>query len=187
MAHRTNPPKHEIMTVEQMDEMNCEILNHSRLYDKETSNSEKVAVTVGAITDQLINAPMKKIALSDAETVRAVTIEYLKSCDRTGIIPSKIGLSRALGVTRAAVDSYIKHHPDSDTARFLLLMFDGFAEMLSMNSLAGSIHPIVSIFLQKALYGFRDNEPTEQPIDNSSVEELSPEQIAAKYADLPEE
>ena len=59
MAHRTNPPKYEIMTAEQMDDMNTAILNNSRLYDRDTSNSEKVSVTIGAITEQLINAPMK--------------------------------------------------------------------------------------------------------------------------------
>ena len=111
----------------------------------------------------------------------------MKSCDRTGIIPSKIGLARAMGITRAAADSYIRNHPESDTARFLLLMFDGFAEMLSMSSLSGSIHPICAIFLQKALYGFRDNEQIDEPAEPKEVE-LTPEEIAAKYSDwLPEE
>ena len=180
-------PRNSIMEPEEIDEMNLTILNNSRLYDKETSNSEKVAVTVGAITDQLIKAPAQKISLGDAETVKTITASYLRSCARTGIIPSKIGLSRSMGCTRAALDKYIFAHPESDTARFLTMAFDAFAEMLSVNSLSGSVHPIVSIFLQKALYGFRDNEPTEQPIDNSSVEELSPEEIARRYDYLPEE
>jgi len=166
-------PKNEIMTVEQMDAMNYEILDNSRLYSKDTDNSEKVSMSVNAITQQLIDAPMKKISLNDYNTVRAVTVEYMKSCSRTGIIPSKTGLSRALGITRAAADAFIKRNPGSDTARFLSMAFDAFAEMLSANSLAGSVHPIVSIFLQKALYGYRDNEPltiAEEPEERVNID-----------------
>ena len=176
-------PKNEIMTAQQMDEMNLEILNNNRLYDKDISNSEKISVTVGEISKQLMDAGKRKISLRDSETVRAVTEEYLKSCMRSGLIPSKMGLARALGVTRASVDSFIKRNPNSETAQFLQLAYDAFAEMLSINSLSGSVHPIVSIFLQKALYGFREN--TEQPEYSEPPEELpTPEEIAERYAYL---
>ena len=181
------PPKNEIMTINEMDDMNYEILSHSRLYDRDTSASEKVAVTVGAITQQLIDFPAERISLRDANTVKATTYNYLKSCERIGIIPSKIGLSRALGISRTAIDAFVRRNPDSETGRFLSMAFDAFAEMLSANSLSGSVHPIVSIFLQKALYGFRDNsaviEQSELPEENS----LTIEEIEQRYADLPEE
>ena len=181
------PAKNEIMNPAEMDDMNLEILNHSRLYDKDTSNSEKIAVTVDTITDQLLKAP-KRIELGDVETVRGVTVEYLRSCSRVGLIPSKIGLARSLGCTRAAVDKYIQAHPDSPTADFLGLAFDAFGEMLTTNSLNGCVHPIVSIFLSKCLYHYVEQKSDEEQIAQNPLGPLmSAEQIEALYRDLPAE
>ena len=85
----------------------------------------------------------------------------------------------------------MRRNPDHPSSEFLLVTFDAFSEMMSMASLTGSIQPIVSIFLQKALYNVHENEP-EEPIApdvlgiGTNTDELA-EEIARKYSELPED
>lgn len=141
-------PRAEIMTPLEMDRMNQEYSN-SRLYDKSSTSSQKVSEAVNAITEQIMTAPHGRIQLSDTEMVKATAFQYITSCQRAGIIPSKIGLSRALGVTRRSLDTYVVRNPESDTGVFLSMLFDSFAEMLSMSTMTGATREIFGIFLLK--------------------------------------
>lgn len=179
-------PRAEIMTLEQMNAMNREYAN-SRLYDKNSGNAEKVSEAVGAITEQIMTAPHGRIQLNDTETVKATAFQYITSCQRAGIIPSKIGLSRALGVTRRSLDTYVVRNPESDTGVFLSMLFDSFAEMLSMSTMTGATREIFGIFLLKAIYNFRDAIAIETPaLSDPDRPPLTAEQLMEKYADLPD-
>ena len=69
-------PKHDIMSTEEMDAMNTEIASHSRLYNKDVSNGEKIAGAVEGITKQILASPIGKISLNDTEQVKAAAIRY---------------------------------------------------------------------------------------------------------------
>lgn len=175
--------KRPYMSDEQMDDMNAVIPVNSRLYDKSVDAGEKVSGIVLAIGSELENVP-ERITLNDTEAVKAITTRYIQSCYRNGCLPSKQGYGRALGMSRKSLDDYVRRNPDSPTTNYLLLVFDAFSEMMSMASLTGSIQPIVSIFLQKALYNVHENEPEEPVVSNAL--EYSAQEIMNKYADLPE-
>ena len=182
-----NRARKYIQSAQEMDESNLEVLNHSRLYSRETDGSEKVAVVVNEIAGQVLDAP-QRILLTDTETVKRVTSEYLRSCARTGILPSKVGLARGLGCSRQALDSFVQHNPDHNTTVFLQIAFDAFSEILTMGSLVGANHPIVGIFVLKSLYGWRDNADIPEAISGGPLgNELSTEEILRKYSDLPDE
>ena len=111
-------------------------------------------------------------------------MRYLHSCERTGAIPSKIGLARACGVNRKSFDKFMREHPDHPTTAFLEIVTDAFSEALTQASLNGSVQPIVSIFLQKALYGMRENEQIAPPAENPLGETTSTEELMKKYEEI---
>lgn len=176
--------KRPVLTDSEMDEMNSVIVVDSRLYNRDTPASEKIAEIVTAIGSQLESVP-QRITLNDTENVRAVTVRYIQSCYRNGTLPSKQGLGRAMGMSRKSLDDFVRRNPDHPSSEFLLVTFDAFSEMMSMASLTGSIQPIVSIFLQKALYNVHENEPEEPPINDAMGITIDAETIAARYAELP--
>lgn len=177
--------KRPVLTDSEMDEMNSSIVVDNRLYSQDTDRSEKITGIVLSIGSELEDIP-KRITLADTEAVRSTTIRYIRSCYRNGILPSKQGLGRAMGMSRKSLDDFVRRNPEHPSSEFLLVTFDSFSEMLSMASLTGSIQPIVSIFLQKALYNVHENEP-QAPVPTDTLEVWdSPETIAAKYNALPD-
>ena len=176
-------PKGNIQTDSEMDESNALIVqNH--LYGKDLDASEKVSAIVSAISENLIDIP-KQIRLSDTEQVKSVTKRYLRSCYRTGVIPSKTGLARACGCTRNGLDKFVREHPGHATSEYLQICFEAFAEMLSMSSLTGGNHAIVGIFLLKAMYGFKDNLPLSEPLIDSPLGVPKPtEELIEKYMNM---
>lgn len=178
--------KRPVLTDSEMDEMNSAIVVDSRLYNRDTPASEKIAEIVTAIGSQLESVP-QRITLNDTENVRRVTVRYIQSCYRNGTLPSKQGLGRAMGMSRKSLDDFVRRNPDHPSSEFLLVTFDAFSEMMSMASLTGSIQPIVSIFLQKALYNVHENEPEEPIINDALGISIDAETVAAKYAELPED
>ena len=182
--------KRPYMTDAEMDDMNEVIPVNSRLYNRDVAAGEKVSGIVLAIGSELEQVP-QRITLNDTETVRAVTVRYVQSCYRKGTLPSKQGLGRALGMSRKSLDDFVRRNDGHPTTEYLQVTFDAFSEMMSMASLTGSIQPIVSIFLQKALYNVHENEPQEPVIpdvlgignDSDSMAAF----IAEKYENLPGE
>lgn len=178
-------PRAEIMTLQQMDVMNQEFGN-SRLYDKSSGNAEKVAEAVSAITKQIMAAPQERIRLSDANAVKATAFQYLASCQKIGICPSKIGLARAFGLTRRSLDTFAIRNPESETGIFLSMLFDAFAEILTLTTMTGATREIFGIFLLKAVYSFRDAADIESPAAYDPERKPSADEIVDKWKDLPD-
>ena len=176
-------PKLPPMTDQEMDNMNLEVVQ-SQLYNRDVSPSVKVSAIVNTIGESLKDAP-ERIWLDNTEAVKEICRRYIDSCCRTGSIPSKTGLARALGHSRQSLRYWCAENPNTKSAQFLQMAFDAFSEMLSSSSLSGGCQPIVGIFLLKALYGVRENEPEPDIRSDPLGPHLSAEEIAAKYALLP--
>ena len=178
-------PKNEIMLPEQMREMATEYRQNSRLYSRTADGAEVVQALVSRLAEELMENP-QKIDLRNEALIVKVAVAYVSSCAKAGTIPSKIGLCRAMGVSRQAVDYFLSRHGDEPSAERLRLIFDSFAEMLNSAALASACHPIVSIFLSKALYGYRDtlSVETEYKIDPLNPYKVSAAEIAEKYRNL---
>ena len=183
----SNKPKNTIMSYSEMIEAN-EVRASSRMFSKDTDSGEKISALVNNTRRELAAMP-ERISLRDTATVRTVTEQYLKSCDITGVLPSKIGLCRAYGCSRQAVVDYMNNNPQHSTTEYLSIVFDAFNELLSNAALAGSVHPVYAIFLGKAVYGLRDNitlEVSRPKDDTLGYTDFSPEAIQ-RFSDLPED
>ena len=180
-------PAHEIMSPSEMLEL-AEEQRMTRLYSKVEDSTDKVQALVGTLADELANMP-ERISLRDTATVKIVAAQYVDACRTVGVIPNKIGLCRAMGISRQAADSFMDRNPDHPTSQFLEIVYDSFAELLSNSALIGASHPIFSIFITKAVYKWRDNISVEYVGNNqnSIYGEYTPEQVVQKYEELPGE
>ena len=185
MNHFGRPPGHSIMSMEQMLAMEQE-RTETRLYDRNEDADAKIRKLIAQTTTELANLP-EKIDIRNVEAVKSVVKAYMLSCYNAGSVPSKSGTCRAMGLSRQAVDAFMSKNSNHPSAEFLRVTFDAEAELLSNAALTNSTNMVLSIFLLKAVFGYKESVVLETPVDNSFVQELSPEEIALKYADLPEE
>ena len=175
----SNKPAHEILSYSDMVEMN-EAKRLTRLYSKTEDASERVSALIANAAAELDNLP-SRISLRDTQTVKAVTRQYLLACEQTGVLPSKMGLARAFGVSRQAIDNFISRNGEHDTTEFLRICFDTFAELLSNSALIGGVHPIMAIFVEKAVFGWKEQNVVEISTPNPLGESISQDELAARY------
>lgn len=174
-------PKNEIMSP---DEMQVVETRRGRLYSQTADHGLVVSEIVSNLAEELAKKP-QKINLKDADMIESIAIAYTDACAKAGTMPNKTGLCRAMGVTRQGVDWFISHNPGEPSAELLQMIFDSYAEALSAASLAGAVHPIVSIFLLKAISGYRDTVSLEAaPARDPLGDRIKAENIAARYKDL---
>lgn len=102
-------------------------------------------------------ATREKVSLSDIDEVRKRTLLYLKACSESGTFPSLLGLARSLGYSVRALNYWRTDRAQTETAQWLEMCSDTFADILSQSALRNNAQPIVSIFLSKALYQLRDS------------------------------
>lgn len=174
-----------VQSDEEMDERNVAISTgkyFSKMYSKE-GVMENVKAIVASIGSDVVNVG-QKIHLSDTEAVEETTKRYILSCCRVGLLPSKMGLARACGMSVTALSNFIAMHPYHATTDYLQIVFDSFAEMRETAALNGAAHPIVSIFGLKANYGYRENEPVKEAREDPLGEMEDTDSIAKKYLEL---
>lgn len=128
---------------------------NSKIYNRTSENGEVVNAIVSQLAADLAEMP-KKADLRDPELVKRVCITYIDACSKAGTIPTKIGLARALGMSRRTVDYFLERHPEHESAQVLELVFDAFSEAMSTAALAGAVQQVYAIFLSKAIYGYQD-------------------------------
>lgn len=166
------------------DEMRLTESRRGRLYSQTADHGMVVSSIVSNLAAELAAMP-QKINLKDLEMVRNVAVAYTAACAENGTIANKTGLCRAMGVTRQGVDWFLSHNPSEPSAEYLTMVFEAFAEALSAASLAGAVHPIVSIFLLKAISGYRDTVSIEPAPERDPLgDRVKAETIMARYKDL---
>ncbi len=176
--------KNEIMTPEQMRQMTAEKRATSSLYSKTTDNGEIVSVLTANLAADIAHLP-QRIDLKNESMVTAVALEYVHACAETGTIPSKIGYCRAMGISRQGLDYYLSHHGDEPSAERIRIILDSFAEVLNDAALANACHPIMSIFLSKALYQYSDKLTIETEVNYDPLgERQSVDAIIEKYKNI---
>lgn len=163
---------------------------NSKIYNRTADGGTVVEAIVEQLAKELVEIP-QKADLKNTEQIKKIVIAYVAMCAKAGTIPSKIGLARALGMSRRTVDYFLERHPEHPTAEVLELAFDAFAEALSTAALANAVNNVFSIFISKALYRFEDTVTVKavppDPMDTKS----SAAEIMARWKDsldmLPDE
>ena len=179
-----NKPKDNIETPSQMLVEARERRLDNRMYNRSADSGVVVSAIVEELATELANVP-QKIDLKNTELVRSVLIAYTDACSKVGLIPSKIGAARAMGISRRAVDYFMEKHAEHPTAQMLEIFFDAYSEALSSAALANATNNVFSIFLSKALYRYKDTYTVESA-PKDPIDEYAPkaEDIVAKYRDL---
>ena len=186
MEHFGRPPGHNIMSLEEMLSMERE-KTETRLYSKDEDADAKIRKLIAQATTELANLP-EKVDIRDTEQVKSIVKAYMLSCYEAGSVPSKTGTCRAMGLSRQAIDAFMSKNINHPSTEFLRVVFDSLAEILSSAALTNSTNMVLSIFLLKSIFGYKESVVIETPATNITPwEELSPDAIAMKYAYLPEE
>lgn len=175
-----NRAKRYPMTTEEMA-VQAEQQRKSKIYKAESQEVSKEAISKSirnALSEIKRNEGREKVNLNDFATVKAITESYLESCAVESCFPSMSGIAMSLGYTRRNLYYFMEKNSGTETARFLTQVHDLLADILSENSLKGNANNIASIFLLKALYGYKDSSTIElvqgSPIDErTTVDEIA--------------
>ena len=186
MEHFGRPPGHNIMSMEEMLSMERG-KTETRLYSKDEDADAKIRKLIAQATTELANLP-EKVDIRDTEQVKSIVKAYMLSCYEAGSVPSKTGVCRSMGLSRQAIDAFMNKHVNHPSAEFLRVVFDSLAEILSSAALTNSTNMVLSIFLLKSIFGYKESVVIETPANDTILnEEVDAEAIARKYGYLPEE
>lgn len=102
-------------------------------------------------------ATKERVALENLSEVQKRSILYLRACEESGTFPSSLGLARSLGYSDRALRHWRSKQPNTPTAQWLEMFNDTCADILSQSALKNNANNIMAIFLNKALYDFRES------------------------------
>ena len=148
------------MSQEQMIEYGKQKRSTSKIYKAQSLEitDEAISNTVRKGLAELVNADItNKINLSDIDMVKEVSIAYTRACADASCFPTMSGLARAMGCSRQALYHWMRKK-DSETGEWLTLCHNLYSDVLAELSLRNNCNPVVSIFLQKAMFGLSETE-----------------------------
>ena len=127
---------------------------------------------------------LERVDWNDLHDVQRRSLEYLECCKEAQAIPTVSGLAVfALGVTRQALNLYLREHPNTPTAVFLSQVKDCFSDVLETSALTRNIDSVMSIFVMKNDHDRADRVQLEpvtpaQPLGESINQQALEERIA---------
>ena len=143
----------------------------SKLYKAESAAfvNEQLSALLQKTTAELAEAATAEpVSLQDTNEVKRRTMLYLRACETSCCFPSVVGLARSMGLSRQALYDAIWRKSPPATAQWLELCRDTFSDVLAESALRNNCNSIVSIFLQKAVYGLRESVELELSQKNVS-------------------
>ena len=144
-------------------------------------------ISVAAQELRLADRP-EKVPLKDLERVKKTATAYVDECAASGVLPTVRGVAARLGVSRRAIYDYAAHHKGSEFDGWLQDFSDLCAELIMNLANEGVIAAVPAIFVTKARYGWRDQPVQIEVVQNNPLgPTVDPEDIATKYAELPDE
>lgn len=129
-------------------------------------------------------ATKERVALEDLEEIQKRTIIYLRACEESGTFPSSLGLARSLGYSDRALRHWRSKQAHTPTAQWLEMFNELCADILSQSALKNNCNSLMSMFLNKSLYGFIEAEKlivTTQPYEPEEEEVYDAEDIRSRY------
>lgn len=113
-----------------------------------------------------------RVDLHDTARVKEITGEYLERCRDDGQIPTVMGLSAALGISRRWLNMFMSENPGHATTAFLDIYKELSADAIAQAGLGRFISETLSIFILKNCNGWADRieieaTPNTQPLGDS--------------------
>lgn len=151
--------------------------------------TEELSADLRKKTQMLVDATARPtVDFNSLPDVKKRTERYFKACEESGTIPSVMSLSNyGFGVSRRTLNYFLKTHPESASAKYLEVVKDVIADVLSTAALRKNCDSIMAIFMLKNCHEFVDTvqiEPVQQPVLGAP---MTVEEIQAKYQDLIED
>ena len=121
-----------------------------------------------------------RIDLHDTVRVKEITGEYLKRCRDDGQIPTVMGLSAALGISRRWLNMFMAENPGHSTTAFLEVYKELSADAIAQAGLGRFISETLSIFILKNCNGWSDRieieatqsaQPLGESVDRAALEQ----------------
>ena len=97
-----------------------------------------------------------RVDLHDTARVKEITGEYLGRCRDDGQIPTVMGLSAALGISRRWLNMFMSENPGHPTTAFLEVYKELSADAIAQAGLGRFISETLSIFILKNCNGWSD-------------------------------
>lgn len=173
-------------SMEEAKERGLSLTKGNSIYKQQAGEYKKCELSslISCETQKLVEvATREKVSLADTEDIKRRTIVYLRACEKTSTFPTSLGLARSLGYSDRALRHWRSKQPQSETAQWLEMFNDLCADVLNQSALDNNANSIVAIFLNKAMYGFREtNEliisPNAQVVDEDTI---STDEIRKRY------
>lgn len=174
-------------SIEEMTAQMQEAKQNNRMYNQ--VSAELKAQQFDAIIGQQLEllAGVRKdgrVDLNNLEAVQATAERYLRSCQLSGIAPTMMALSAALGYCRKSLWQYISNNPETPSGRYLSILQTTFAAILAQLGLTRNTSEAVSIFLLKnSGQGLTDKTELDISAHQESPlgEKVDPEALRRKY------
>ena len=126
---------------------------------------------------------------NDVEQVKMRVFDYLTACATAQTYPSIMCLSvHGFGVSRQSLCKFLSKYPDTPSARFISMVKDEIADLLTNAALYRNADPVSVIFQLKNHFEHSDRlqiEPVQQESPLGS--EVDAAELAERYGDLPDD
>lgn len=149
--------------------------------DNPNDNQKMVAHAV-----QIMSFP--KIDTHDLDQVEQRTYEYLSLCAQNGMKPGIEGYALALGINRKSLFDIRtgRQKRPKEVVEIMERTCQLVGEIMENGITDGKINPLVGFFFMRNNHGYKNADPEEEP-HTINEETKTAEQIAAKYADIPDD
>lgn len=176
-----------LSSMNEAKEKGLNIRQGQSIYKKESGDyqEEKLRDLISMNISEIAKfATKERVALEDLQEIQKRSIVYLRACEESGTFPSSLGLARSLGYSDRALRHWRSKQPNTETAQWLEMFNDTCADILSQSALKNNANNIMAIFLNKALYDFRETSELVLTPNSSSLEDeqdYSADEIRARY------
>ena len=136
----------------------------------------------------MVSLDLPPIDISDPAQVKQRINDYLKYCVDNDRKPNIKGLGNWLGVDATTVNSWKRGEYRASTHTPLIKKAVDIMEELWIDYMMnGKVNPSSGIFIGKNMFGYKDVQDVVVTPNNPLQADSNPQDIAAKYAELPED
>lgn len=124
-----------------------------------------------------------RVDMRDTDAVKETAAEYMERCRAGGLVPTVMGLSASLGVSRQWLNRFCNENPSHPTTRFIEVLKEVFADCLTQAGFGRYISESLSIFILKNTASMADKVELEAsantaPLGESISQQALEERIA---------
>ena len=125
---------------------------------------------------------LPKCNMNDEEEVFERTKMYFEACAADDVKPGVAGYALSLGISRQELNNICRGDRGNGSAVSTIKKAKAIIETQMEHYMSnGKINPVSGIFLMKNNYGYTDKQEIEVKATNALGDEVSKDEIAAKY------